>query len=614
MSLFAELRRRHVFRVAGGYVVVAWLLIEISDTVFPHLQLPDWTVTLVIALLILGLPVALFLAWAFDLTPDGIRRTGPHTPTPKPGKLRLPDLAILGALCVIIGVLVLQDRSSDPVLTTAGQTELPPAAEGAPETGSTRSAAVSIAVLPFSDMSPAGDQEYFSDGVAEEILNALSRVEGLEVASRTSSFQFKSEAGVGIPDIARKLGVRHVLEGSVRKAGSNIRVTAQLIDAERDRHVWSQNFDRPLTAESVFAIQDGIATAIVQALQQTMGLAPEAAAEVRVETRDLEAYELFLRARALFIRRGIGNMEEAIALLQEAVQTDPEFAAAHGLLAAVYTALGSWTTEDSEILEERATVHARRAIELDPERAMPYAALGFVLQGEFDWAESVRQLEIAVEKEPGNATAVFWLGLAKARLGYFDEAERYIRRCLEIDPFYGNCHVHLGYLEMFRGNAGKAIENFHEGLARDFQRYKPKFSYMLYTHGEQAAALRLVEEGYPEDPGFVRAWQRAVEGGPAEREQAIAAWNEAARKSKPSMENAPDILFDAQAFDRISTRGVAYFDILIQYGVWNSFYPGFRGSDDFKRLIRELRIDRYWREHGFPPQCRPVGEADFECR
>ncbi len=609
MKFFAELRRRNVFRVAAAYAVIAWLLIEVSDTILPRLGLPEWTVTLVIALLLLGFPVALVLAWAFELTPDGVKRASEIDAADQagPAAIRAIDYAILGGLA-LVGAMVLWQQLGTPEAPASGGKL---ADENITEIEAP--APASIAVLPFADLSPEGDQEYFSDGITEEILNVLARVDGLQVASRTSAFQFKTRPAAGIPEIARELNVRHVLEGSVRKAGQAIRVTAQLIDTSTDRHLWSENYDRPLSAENVFMIQEDIATAIVGALRENMGLAAAPPVRVAVSTRNLEAYELLLRARSLFIERGIENMRQSIQLLEEAVKQDPAFAEAWGLLASVNTALASWVISDEEDFGTPAREAAARAIELNPELAMPYAAQGFVLQKAFEWSEAIARLEEAVARAPDNATAIFWRGLAMLRLGYFDAAEDDLKECLRLEPLYANCHIHLSYLEMFRGNPDAANEYFLEGIAQGFEGYKPKLSYMLYQMGEKGAALQLVRYMYHWSPAFVDAWQLAVEGDAAQRERAIAEWNQAATEFMPALVDAPDILFEAQAYDRISVTDRVYPDTLIQYAIWNPFYPGLRNSADFKRLLRELRIDEYWREHGFPPKCRPVGENDFDC-
>ena len=253
MSLFEELKRRNVFRAAAAYIIIGWLIMQVGEVMAPALNLPEWVISALAFFLILGLPLALILAWAFELTPDGIRREKEvdRVGTATRRSSRRLDFAILFLLALAIAFMAWDRLSEAPAPVDATQqaetgddAPEPSAAEPLPE--------ASIAVLPFLDMSPEKDQEYFSDGIAEELLYLLVRVDGLRVASRTSSFAYKSEKH-NIPQIAKDLKVSNVLEGSVRKSGNRVRITAQLIDAAQDRHLWSESYDRDLT--DIFAIQ-----------------------------------------------------------------------------------------------------------------------------------------------------------------------------------------------------------------------------------------------------------------------------------------------------------------------------------------------------------------------
>jgi adenylate cyclase len=277
VSLFAELKRRNVFRVGLFYVVTAWLVIEVAETVLPLFDVPDGVLRGLVVLLVIGLVPALGLSWIYELTPDGIKRdAGPSTADAQSSATgRKLNWATLIVAALAIGLLVSDRLLREPPSTdtaVAQQAGHPDPEAGAIAQADTQANAgpvipdASIAVLPFADLSPEGDQQYFSDGIAEEILNVLSRIEALSVTSRTSAFAFKSQSELSIPDIAASLGVRHVLEGSVRKAADTIRVTAQLIDARSDQRIWSETFERQLTAQNVFAIQDEIAAAITAAL------------------------------------------------------------------------------------------------------------------------------------------------------------------------------------------------------------------------------------------------------------------------------------------------------------------------------------------------------------
>ena len=308
--------------------------------------------------------------------------------------------------------------------------------------------AASIAVLPFSDLSAEGNEGYFSDGVAEEILNVLAHVNGLKVASRTSSFQFR-KSDLGAPAIAEKLGVRHLLEGSVRKAGDTVRITAQLIDASTDQHEWSESFDRPLNTTNLFAIQDEIAQSIVTHLASSLGGAaaigrPDAR---KADTADESAYDLYLKGRSLFRARTKRNLQVAVAPLKEAVAKDPKFARAWEMLGAVLVTGASWDVGDAA--DYQAGLDAiSTALRLDPNLSLAYAVRG---QDQGDphygravaWEDSFQSFALAIEHDGTNATAYAWRGINNNALGYFDKAISDFLRCLEIDPAYELCRRHL---------------------------------------------------------------------------------------------------------------------------------------------------------------------------
>ncbi|HEY2396555.1 MAG TPA: hypothetical protein VGH81_11335, partial [Rudaea sp.] len=318
MSLFDELKRRKVFRVGVAYLVVGWLLIQVSSTVAPQLSLPEWAPRLITFVILLGFPIALVLAWIFDVTPDGIKVDGASA-----GNKRVIAVAVM-----LAALAVGWYWKTRPV---------PVAGEGGAD-------AHSIAVLPFVNMSEDKSNEYFSDGISEEILNVLARMSGLHVAARTSSFSFRKQEQE-IPTIARELKVRMVLEGSVRKQGERVRVTAQLIDASNGYHVWSQTYDRDL--KDIFAIQDEIAGAIAQELRVKLDAAPGGGAPV-ADTTDLPAYQLYLKAIALWAARGDKNLHQALALFEAATKRDPKYAKAWAGQALTYAILPEWSEDSYE--------------------------------------------------------------------------------------------------------------------------------------------------------------------------------------------------------------------------------------------------------------------------
>ena len=501
MSLFEELKRRNVFRAAAAYIIIGWLIMQVGEVMAPALNLPEWVISALAFFLILGLPLALILAWAFELTPDGIRREKEvdRVGTATRRSSRRLDFAILFLLALAIAFMAWDRLSEAPAPVDATQqaetgddAPEPSAAEPLPE--------ASIAVLPFLDMSPEKDQEYFSDGIAEELLYLLVRVDGLRVASRTSSFAYKSEKH-NIPQIAKDLKVSNVLEGSVRKSGNRVRITAQLIDAAQDRHLWSESYDRDLT--DIFAIQEEIANAIVNALRAELSLeAIEDAVRVEQATRDMSAYDLYLQAQARFIDRA--DLDTAVSLAEEAVAVDPGYAKAWELLAAVANVAPGWGYVDRDY-RAIARQAAETAISLSESRSMAWAVLGVLASDapEHDIAAGIDYMTRAIEEDPKNASAWLWRGLEYSPLGFFDEAERDIRQCLEVDPAYLLCLYHLGLVESLRGNPQVLRDRTEQMLSLGFDHHIDQHTLFLGAQGDHLAA-RLMSRLMPQHPDFPR--------------------------------------------------------------------------------------------------------------
>jgi TolB-like protein/Flp pilus assembly protein TadD len=413
-SFFTELRRRHVFKVAAAYVVTGWVVAQAAEFLLESFGAPQWVLQTLIILLVLGFPIALVLAWAFELTPAGLERD--HAPA----------------------------AAREPV--PAAAVALPPTPPESP--------GQSIAVLPFVDMSADRDQEYFSDGLSEELLNLLAKVPGLHVASRTSAFSFKGKQE-DIRTIAEKLRVRHVLEGSVRKAGNHLRVTAQLIKAEDGYHLWSENYDRPL--DNIFAMQDEIALAVVDALKVTlMGEAPT------VRETSTEAYNLYLQGIHFFKLRSPDSLNRAVELLEKAVEIDPSYAPAWSWLSGAYAVRGgsgSFIGWERSVEASRAAV--QRALELDPEEYNSWISLGQLKSYyDWDWAGAQSDLERARELAP-NASEVYE-GLARLSRthGRLEESIAHCDRAIELDPLNWTAHSDRARALMYQGRLDEAEAGF----------------------------------------------------------------------------------------------------------------------------------------------------------
>ncbi|MEE8295236.1 MAG: hypothetical protein V3R64_05950, partial [Sphingomonadales bacterium] len=421
-NFFTELKRRNVVRVAIAYAVVSWVVIQAADILLPTFGAPEGMLKGFYILLGLGFPIALIFSWAYEVTPEGVMKTKEvdqsksitHGTGQKINKLIIGGL-VLAVAFLLVDKFLLQDQPAE-----AGQ--------------------ASIAVLPFVNLSSDPEQEYFSDGISEEILNVLVRVEGLSVASRTSAFAYKG-SNLSLSDIADELNVEHVLEGSVRKSGNQIRITAQLIDADTDRHLWSETYDRELT--DIFAIQDEISNAIVNALKETLGMESLEAVSVKKLTDNMSAYEQFLKGRELFKSRS--DLRESVRLLESAVAADPGFTRGWEILAAAYHVAPFWGGDDGRDLQALAREAANKAISLDDNSSMAYAVLGSLstVFGIGDFLEGIDYLNKAVEKDSKNTTALLWRGIFIREVGFFDESIEDFTACLEIDPAYGNCRAHL---------------------------------------------------------------------------------------------------------------------------------------------------------------------------
>ena len=402
MALFEELKRRKVFKVAAAYLVVGWLLIQVASTVAPQLNLPEWAARLVTFIIMIGFPIALVLAWMLDVTPEGVKFDSAPAGTKR--------IIAVAAIFAVLAVGWYWKTRPAPVSTAVD--------------------ARSIAVLPFVNMSEDKSNEYFSDGISEEILNVLARVADLRVAARTSSFSFRAQEKE-VPLIGRELNVRMVLEGSVRKQGDRVRVTAQLIDAANGYHVWSQTYDRDL--KDIFAIQDEIAGAIANELKLKLDTAHAGGATV-AETSDLVAYQLYLKAMALWTARGEQNMIQAEALFLAALKRDPKYAKAWAGLALTYAVLPEWSSRPLAETRPAGRDAAEHALALDRDLPESYAALGYLAAGEFRFATARAMFQRSIALAPSYATGHQWSGETLSWEGDLDAGLVMIRKAVVLDP------------------------------------------------------------------------------------------------------------------------------------------------------------------------------------
>ena len=418
MRLISELRRRNVLRMAVLYVVAAWLIMQVAGVLIDLGSLPEWTGPIILPLLAVGFPIALIFSWFYEITPEGISLEKDKEPGESITNVtgRRLDFLVISLLCAAV-ILFAYDK------WWIG----PP-----PE--------LSIAVLPFENMSADSDQEYFSDGISEELLNVLAHVPGLRVAARTSSFQFKGQ-NKDIAKIAAALNVAHILEGSVRKSGNKFRITAQLIKADDGFHLWSETYDRELN--DIFAVQDEISAAIVAALKEHLGLQGDVTTHV-VATANIEAHEAYLRGRHLVVQRTLATIEGAVGEFEKAVSLDPDYAPAHAELAIATRMLSGYGYLTAAEATARATPHANRAMALDPTLAEAHAATGYLLWQQWDLEGALAQFEEATQTNPNYAIVYNWMGMIQSSLGRYGEAFLTQQTGLRLDPL--SAPVRANYL------------------------------------------------------------------------------------------------------------------------------------------------------------------------
>ncbi len=480
MSFIKELKRRNVIKVAIAYAIAAWLLIEITATTFPILKLPDWSVTLVTVFVLIGFPLALIFAWAFELTPEGLKK---EKDVDRSESITHITGRKLDFIIITVLVLALSYFASDKfLLQTASDSQ--------------QMVEKSIAVLPFVNMSDDAGNEYFSDGISEEILNALAKVKDLKVAGRTSSFAFKGRND-DLKTIGETLGVSHILEGSVRKAGVQVRITAQLVKADDGFHLWSDTYDRELT--DIFAIQDEIAAEIL--IQLKAQLLDEERQVFVSQRTDPEVYDLYLLAKQRVYRRNQLTIESAVELLDQAIAKDPDYAPAYA-----QRGIATMLLSDRDygiIPDAEANVQGKRyidaALELDADLAEAWAGLGlYYVKRPSGHEQAIEALTKALSINPNLINASNWLHIALIESGDVRTALQILENMTQRDPLYGP-----GF-----GNAVGAFDDFGQedkaqALIDRFRTYDPNDPHLLnadaqhhFMRGRTAEGFRLAERAY----------------------------------------------------------------------------------------------------------------------
>jgi serine/threonine-protein kinase len=493
-NFFAELKRRNVYRVAIAYAVVAWLLVQAGSILFPTFEAPTWIMKVFVTAVILGFPIALILAWAFELTPEGIKRADEVAPsesiTKRTGR-KLVGLTLAVAV-VAAALLAYQFLRQQPRVVAASR-DIPDK---------------SIAVLPFDNLSHDPENAYFSEGIQDEILTRLARTAELKVVSRTSTQRFKGSPG-DLRQIAQQLGVTNILEGSVQKANDQVRVNVQLINALTDAHLWADTYDRKLT--DIFAVESEISKTIAEKLQARLTGAAEKVLASR-PTENPEAHQLYLKGRYFWNRRTTENLKKAREYFQQAIGEDPGYALAYAGLADVLSLLPIYAATPPRDDIPQALAAARKAVELDDSLAEAHTSLANALAENVQFAPAEREFRRALELNPGYATGHQWFGEILEGLGRFDEAVAELRRAQELDPLSLIINSALGDTLGSAGRSKEANEQFRKTLEMDPTFYPTHFMFgqVLELNGDLEAAQIQYAKVSPVDqtPAFLSMMAR----------------------------------------------------------------------------------------------------------
>ncbi len=526
MGLVSELRRRNVLRMAVLYVVAAWLIMQVAEVVIGLADLPGWIGIAILALLAVGFPIALFFSWFYELTREGIsleKDVEAAEPITHATGRRM-DFLVISLLCAAVILFAYDKWWTGP----------PPEK--------------SIAVLAFENMSGDPEQEYFSDGISEELLNVLAKLPGLRVAARTSSFQFKGQHE-NVGEIAAALNVAHILEGSVRRSGNKLRITAQLIKADDGFHLWSETYDREL--DDVFVVQDEIAGAISDALKVKLALvAGETVLPGVIKAANTDAYDAYLQGRELIHHRNRESMEGAIQHLERSLSLDNSFAPAHAQLATATMLLTSYAKSDREEARRKATRHLDRAQELEPDLAEAHAGRALLAQYANDYESTIEHARRALAANPNYIDAMNWLSIGLGNLGRYEEAEAIQKQMLVTDPLtiVGRLN-YIGNLRS-RGRIDEAHEIADQLIARSPSAgYRAHAQTSLWSEGKLAETLSWSLRASHNDPYVMVVFYFVGEYEEARRIDAQSAhwidaseghWDEAVRAAQKYVQLYPD--------------------------------------------------------------------------
>lgn len=615
MSFFKELKRRNVFKVGIAYLVACWLGLQIIDLVLENINAPDWVMQVFMLALAVGFPIAIIIAWAFEVTPEGVKLQ--KNVDQNRSISRQTGQQLNRGIIVILSmgiVFLLTDRFRDDLF---GEPELEKVnteiTNGMVDDKADADDSISIAVLPFRDMSAAQDQAYFGEGIAEELLNALVNVDGLDVASRTSAFSLAGEK-LDIPSIAARLGVNHILEGSIRTSGQRVRVTAQLIEVKKDVHLWSETYDGSL--DDIFKIQDEITGKITAALKLQLGseqLIPSA----ELLTSNAEAYQMYLQGRQLWRQRGAVSLREAIRLFRAAVDLDPGFHRAWSNLAVAYINLPDYDQSYNENEGyARGLEAAERALAIYPQSTEALIIKANNQHLGCNIAEAARLYETAIASNPADPTAHHWYAILLGSVGRTELGFKHIQTAKRIDPLISAVIGVEASLYAATGDYARAIELDRSAAALGLDSGSSQHVGMNHLYaGEFDKGIALLKKGWPDETP-AQAVTRKLFLQTLENPEQQAAFEQHLGKAVDSKKyetydnmNYLVLLGSTYAFDYQADLECA----VVDYVVWADSFREQRKTPEFFELAERAGMVDYWREFGWPDDCASLDQNLAEC-
>lgn len=615
-TFVSELRRRNVIRAAAFYAASAWLAVQVATQVFPFFDVPTWTVRWIVVAAVIGFPFLIAFAWLYEITPQGLKRESEIARDESIAratgrKLDRWIIATMGVAIVLLLANQIVAHRSESVATTTAVPAITRPADAAP--------AKSIAVLPFTDLSPTHDQDYFSDGMAEELLNALAKLRDLKVAGRTSSFSFKGR-NEDLRTIGKALGVANILEGSLRKQGDKVRITAQLIQVSDGFHLWSDTYDGDLG--DVFALQERIAHAIADKLE--IVLTGDAAQRiVPVATSNPDAYALYFKATGTFNRRDGAHFPEAIAELEQAIALDPKFARAHARLAALMAIAPTYTVLDPVAAVASVETHARLASELDPKLAEPYAALGQSLSIRRRYTEARVAFEHARELDKTDTTSALWYATELVMTGYGERGNAVLDDLLAIDPMLPTALLWRGASYSYFGDYAHA-----EPLLRRAADAKLMFaglglSYIADARNDKAEAIAQLTTAFGAlDSGLPKEWNGMLASGILGDASARA---DALDVVHRYLDARPRVVSGVVVYAlmrmgepgralAIIADGFTSNDAVFLALMWSPYGRDVRALPEFSAFTRRIGFAEVWDTYGAPDDCTREGAGNYVCR